>query len=259
MDASALAVWLPALLAFCRVSAFLLALPVLSLRAVPFAVRAGLAGLLALALSTGGGLGTISASVATDGSWTLYALKEILIGSLLGFTVALVVMAAQAAGSILSFQVQFSFGEYINPSSPLIGGQLESMFNVLAGLLFFATDAHLLFLRALGDSFELLPIADISPRAPAGMLELVPAMFALALRLSFPLLGALFLADVGVGLLNRLVPQMNALLSAVPGKVLLLFFLAMVTMPFLGGAVSAALEDAARMVLRLAAAMNGGA
>jgi flagellar biosynthetic protein FliR len=94
-------------------------------------------------------------------------------------------------------------------------GQLMT---VLATLLYFQVDGHLLVLLALGSSFQLIPPFGAHLSAPLlpDVTGLIQRTYETGLKLAFPVMAATFLVHLTMGVLGRLVPQMNILLTSFP-------------------------------------------
>ncbi len=150
----------------------------------------------------------------------LLIFKEAFIGIVIGFVTILIFAAIQNAGDLIDMNAGFSFAAMLDPvngSQTAISGRLHHM---LAGLLFFATNAHYILLSGLSDSFRLIPVGEISLHASVsnGVFSLFAALFAVALRIAAPVIVAVFLADVALGVIARVVPQMNVMISGFPIK-----------------------------------------
>jgi flagellar biosynthetic protein FliR len=94
-------------------------------------------------------------------------------------------------------------------------GQLMT---VLATLLYFQVDGHLLMLLALGSSFQFIPPFGAHLSAPLlpDVTGLIQGTYETGMKLAFPVMAATFLVHITMGLLGRLVPQMNVLLTSFP-------------------------------------------
>ncbi|MGH7927380.1 MAG: flagellar biosynthetic protein FliR, partial [Candidatus Binatia bacterium] len=107
----------------------------------------------------------------------------------------------------------------------------STLFELLAGLLFFAMNGHHLLVQALWSSYNVFPLAGekFAARLLEGLVSSAGEVFTIALRVSAPVVIGLFLSDIILGLISRAIPQMNVFLVAQPlqfGLALLLFFLA---------------------------------
>lgn len=151
----------------------------------------------------------------------LAALSELALGAAMAFGLFTAFGAFQFAGKLLDIQIGFSLGTVFDPvtraQSPLLGSAL----NMLALVLFFALDGHHMLMRGVAYSLERVP--------PGGLPEnwsLVPfidqfgSMFLFGLTLVAPVVFALLLVDVGLGIVSRTMPQLNIFTIGIPAKII---------------------------------------
>lgn len=199
------------------------------------------------------------ADLAAIGSVTLAALilKEVLIGTVMGFLVSLPFFAAEAAGRLADTARGSNLAEVLVPQTGAQSSPLGDFALQLAVIVFFAIDGHLLFLRSLAESYQAVPVLgfpDATSLAGAGELAVAATarMLVAALGLAAPVLAALFLADLALGLVNRVSPQIQVYFIGMPLKALLgvlLFLLAITGMvSALRGELSSGLVDVLRAI-----------
>lgn len=215
------------MLAGVRIAAFLVIAPPFAHRAIPGQAKAMLAvglGLLAApraAEAAGPGLGTSIASGTAQ--FIGDVLLQALIGFALGFLVMLVFSAVQAAGNMIDLFGGFQLAQAFDPMSMTNGAQFARLYQLTAIVLLFASDAYQVVIGGLVRSFDALPLG--TPLDLAVMGETVATgltdMFLSALQVAGPLIAVLFLADVGLGLLTRVAPALNAFALGFPLKILL--------------------------------------
>ena len=164
-------------------------------------------------------------------------LKETFIGLIMGLMVSMVFYGAQAAGQFIDNQRGISQAVIFNPA---LGAQasLTAVFMFqLTVVLFFILGGHRVFLTALFQSYEVLPILIYPKLNPEFLdptfqltLRISASVFAICIQLAAPVIIAMFLADVVLGVANRVAPQMDVLfisytLKAVVGLIMLFFAL----------------------------------
>ncbi|MBB6282175.1 flagellar biosynthetic protein FliR [Geobacillus subterraneus] len=197
------------LLIFARTASFFAAMPLFSYRTVPASYKIGLAFFFSWLLF----LAVPKPTLPLNDVYMLLIFKEVLVGLALGLIAATVMAAVQMAGGLIDFQIGFAIANVIDPQtgaqSPLLGQYLHS----LSLLLLLTLDGHHLLLDGMFYSYRWLPldgwphIAD--GRAVEYAVRAFAAMFAIAVQMAAPLVGALFLVDVALGIIARAVPQMN--------------------------------------------------
>lgn len=213
--------WLEAvLLASVRMAGFIVSAPPFSYRAFPARVKAILALALGLAVSPK----VVPGYVQLDsGAFLRAIIAELLLGLLLGFFVFITFAAVQAAGDILDVFGGFQLAQAFDPQSMHNGAQFSRLFYMAALALLLSSDAYQLLLGGLFRSYDAIGLGvGIDLAMPAmQMVESVSHMFMAALQIAGPLVVVLFLADVGLGLLTRVAPALNAFALGFPLKILL--------------------------------------
>ncbi len=216
-----------------RVGLVLSLLPGFGSQAVPLSARLALAVVLALMLTP-----FVPAEAAALGQPAVFAValaREIVTGLTLGIAVAAVFAAIEMAASIIGYQLGFGLAATFNPAFGIHGSALNTLYLALAALVLFGTNGHHLLIAALARSFTLVPPGLTMPDmdTPDAVIRLTATMFADALRIGLPVAGSLVVADLGLGLLNRMVPQMSVFFVGLPAKILLGFFVLLLSLPFL--------------------------
>lgn len=166
---------------------------------------------------------------------------EMLIGVMLGMTARLAMSAIQVAGSIIAYQLGLSFATAVDPTQ---GGHSEIVTNflsVLAVTLIFATDLHHLVIAALHDSYTLFAPGTMPLLGDIAALttQTIAAAFKIGVQLSAPFLVFGLLFNLGLGVLSRLMPQMQVYFVGMPlsiwlGLLILLMVLGALMTTFLG-------------------------
>lgn len=168
-------------------------------------------------------------------------LWQILIGGALGFITRLLFTAIEMAGGLFDLFGGFALASSYDPLSTTMTTVIGKFYGVLATALIFATDAHIVIMQGFMRTFTAVPLnATISLDALGRVLaHATTEMFLGALQIAGPLIVVLFIADVGLGVLNRIAPQLNAFTMSFPIKVGLTLVLAGTGMALLPGTVTA--------------------
>lgn len=222
------------LLVFCRISAFFVVAPVFSFRGVPAQFKIGF--VFMVSLITFITLGTEEA-VEWDYAYILSIIREVLVGLLLGFIAYMFFTIVQISGSFIDLQMGFGIANVIDP---MTGTQSPIMGNFkffIAILLFLALDGHHYLMRAIMESYQWVPISgDLFAHIYAGdvsefLLLSFSTVFLLAFQMAAPLIAALFLVDVGMGILAKTAPQFNIFIIGIPLKILVGFLILLIMIP----------------------------
>jgi flagellar biosynthesis protein FliR len=243
------------LLVLARVAGLVVAAPVLGHTLVPVRIRAGLAALVALALTPA--VGTVPEPATLWGLAAALAVESA-IGVVLGFVAQLVLSGAELGGQIAGIQMGFGMASVFDPQSRAtvtVVGQLQQLFALAT---FLVLDVHHLLLRALLDSFRTAPPGGValSGLGLRGAVALSGGVFAIGVRIAAPVMVVLLLANAAMGVLARTIPQLNVFVVGFPVNVGVGLMALGVSLPFtvrLLGVRFAALEPTlATLVQRLA-------
>ncbi len=241
--------WLEALLlATVRMTAFLIVAPPFSYRAFPARVKATLGLGLGLAVSPRVSVGYAARDTA---GFATGVVLELVTGLVLGFIVLVIFAAIQSAGSLIDLAGGFQLAQGFDPQMNLNGAQFTRLLQMAALALLFASDGYQLVITGLTGSFTALPLAggiDLAQPVEA-IVTAVTGMFLAAVQIAGPLIVVLFLADVGLGLLTRVAPALNAFALGFPLKILLTLTLAGFMFLALPRIVSSLADQAAKTVL----------
>ena len=171
----------------------------------------------------------------------LLALKEAVIGFLIGFFAAIPFWIAENVGNFIDNQRGATMGEVY---SPLNGSQVSTtgiFFTQIVSTVFFVSGAILLVLGALYKSYAVWPVfpADaggfiaFAPNAPVQMLGALDGMLKATVVISAPVIIVMFLATIGLGLVNRTAPQLNVFFLSMPVKSALGVAMLILYLPFI--------------------------
>ena len=206
-------------LAFTRIMAIIIHIPVFGGQNIPTQVRIGFGLVLALVLMPWQPLPSDAATIGML-AYTLDVGKEILIGTLIGFSADLAFGAIQVAGSAMGMGSGFESSRIFNPALGEAGSAFDQIFVMTAMMIFLVIDGHHLVLIAIQKTFEILPLNSPLPFNGMERVTLTTATFiAAGIHLALPVISALILADLTLGLLARIAPQVQVYFLGLPVKV----------------------------------------
>lgn len=216
-----------------RISGFILFNPMLGRRNIPAIFRSGMALVLSMFVAS---VSTQQVPLpAGTAELMVRLLLEIAIGVLLGMAVNFFFYIPQLAGSMIDTQMGMTMNQMYDAGSQAnlsVSGQL---LNLLMTLLFFAGGGHLTLLRIFLTSEQIVPYGQVSIGLPAYnlLLELFVECTVLAVKLCMPILAAELIAQVGMGILMKVIPQINVFAINIELKVIVgLALLLVLTIPF---------------------------
>jgi len=218
-------------LVFMRIGAAMMLLPGFGESYVPPKVRLLIA--LALALIVAPVVSTSLPSMPGDVlSLFVLAAGEIAVGLFFGALARTLVSALHVAGVVIGFQTSLASAQIFDPINSQQGSLLGTFLNVIGVFLIFATDLHHMMLVALADSYTVFvpgappPIGELSQTAT----RFVARSFALGLQIAAPFVVVGMDFYIGLGLLARLMPQVQVFFIAVPLQIMLGFSVMAMTM-----------------------------
>jgi flagellar biosynthetic protein FliR len=151
----------------------------------------------------------------------------------IGFIAALAFAAVQLAGELMDITMGLSM---INVLDPMTNTQMPVMGNflyILSLLIFFSINGHHMLLQAVMDSYALVPLgtAALTTTLSQALVGMATNLFIIGFKIAAPVLAAVFLTTVALGILNRAVPQMNVFVIGMPVQLAMGLFMVMVALP----------------------------
>lgn len=204
-----------------RMSGFVFLNPVLGRRNIPAYAKSGM--VMALAIMIYPLSSVENLNITSSIVFGVLLLKEFALGYLIGFIMQLFDFVVVYAGAIMDFQMGLSMATVYDMQSgtqiPLTGNILQIFYM----LLFFAVDGHLALMQILVTSSEVVPYAQIAfaPESGMAMLGIFMQCVVLAVKLAFPIIAIEFLAEIGVGILMKIIPQINLFVLNIQLKIAL--------------------------------------
>jgi flagellar biosynthetic protein FliR len=171
--------------------------------------------------------------------------QELLVGAVLGLTARMTISALQVAGSIIAQQLGLGFVTAVDPTQGQQGVIVGNFLSVLGITLIFATDLHHLVIAALNDSYTLFEPGEIPILGDVAALltRTVGAAFRIGVQLSAPFLVFGLLFNLGLGVLSRLMPQMQVYFVGVPLSILIGFLILLLVLGAMMGTFLGSVED----------------
>jgi len=238
-----------------RILSLIASAPVIGNPSLPRRVKIGLALLITMVVAP---LVATPAGIEPASLPGLLVLaQQILIGLAMGFAMHVVFHATEMAGEIIGLQMGLGFATLYDYSVPGQIPVIGQYMGIIMSLVFLAINGHLLLLSALVQSFQALPIAPMT--AASGLHALVDwasAIFSYGLALSLPLLAALLITNVALGVLSRAAPQLNLFAVGFPATILIGMLMLGLALPYFAPMLERLWEDGLSAMLRLAGALR---
>jgi len=240
------------LLVFIRVSVILIMLPLFDNRSIPPMMKVGLSlsvTLVMLPLLNIKGIPLITEVLPL----ALGIITEVILGMAIGLSVRLIFTGVQLAGQLAGYQMGFGV---VNVMDPLSSAQVSIIAQVnylFAAMIFLSIDAHHWFLYAMAESFTIIPPLNfhVNSALTDQIMTMAAGMFSIAVKIGAPVMVALLLTSVALGVVARTVPQMNIFIVAFPLKIAVGFFFLMLTLPYLSSFLQEIFSGVGRDILMI--------
>jgi len=150
-------------------------------------------------------------------TYLLFILKELLVGFFLGLIASIFIAAFSYAAELISYFMGFTIANLFDPTFGQIS-VLDRFFILLFYLLFFITGAYQMVIGGLVMSFKVLPVDQLGFGTDVFLflLKESPLIFYIGFKIAFPFILVLFLVNVALALINRLIPQINVFIVGLP-------------------------------------------
>ncbi len=215
-----------------RILALVATAPILGNPSVPIRTKLGLAIMITLLVAPT--LGELPQVNPGSEIGMLIIVQQVIIGTAIGFAMRIVFVAIEMAGEIIGLQMGLGFATIIDPQNagqiPLIGRFL----GLIASLAFLAIDGHLIMLALISQSFDTLPISTTGVTEPifGALADWGKTIFLSGLQLSLPVLAALLITNLTLGILSRAAPQLNIFAVGFPLTLAVGWFVLALALPY---------------------------
>lgn len=192
-----------------RILGMIAAAPLFGHASVPTQVKVILGVLLAAIVAPN--VPNVPAVEPTSYAGLLILVQELLVGLAMGFAMRLIFAAIEYAGELASATMGFSFASFFDPATQGRSAAISQFMSMVATMAFLAVNAHLVLVAAVTESFISLPISStpLSSAAPLELARLGSRIFSAGLQIALPILAALLITNIALGILTRAAPQLN--------------------------------------------------
>lgn len=229
-----LTAWLAAFIfPLARILALISSAPILGNKEIPARIKVGLAFAVTIVVAP-----TLSIPASLDpasAQGLLVLIEQIIAGLVMGFAIRIIFTSVEMAGDLAGMQMGLGFASFYDPQNASFTPVVAQFLGIIAALIFLAADGHLYMLAALSDSFRDFPIGAhiTSGRAFRTLVEWGGSMFGNALQFALPLIGALLITNLALGILTRSAPQLNIFAVGFPITIAVGFIALMLSIPYL--------------------------
>ncbi|AXE33867.1 flagellar biosynthetic protein FliR [Chromobacterium phragmitis] len=235
---------------FARIVGLFLTEPVFAYRGVPRRVKAAFALMLTVMLAPL--LPPLPAVPLVSAEGIAILVQQLLIGLAMGFVMRIVISAVELAGFIIGAQTGLGFAMFYDPVHAAQVPVLSQMLSLFTFFLFLAFDGHHVVLGALAHSFQVLPIG--MPMPAQGIKTLVlwsGHLIEWGVWLAMPIIGALLITNLAIGVMTRAAPQFNIFSFGFPLTIMIGFGVLYMTLPMMIPVIESMYQAGFDMMLRM--------
>lgn len=215
-----------------RISAFLVAFPLVEGASMPPMVKLLLSLAMTMLLYPIVSVKGLNQDILS-GSLFVLSIKEAFMGLFVGFLARFFFHILSVCAEIITITIGLSSDQVFNPQLDRRVTSIEQFHLLIGGLFFLAFNGHHIFLQGLVESFNVIPLAKESLNFVVlrDIVAITQDILIMGVKLSAPVLGAIFLANMAMGIIGRAVPQINVLVTSWPVNIMLGFSIMFVSLP----------------------------
>ncbi len=221
---------------------------------IPAPIKIGLSFLLALIVAPA--VPAVAAADPMSMTGLLILAQQMVIGLGLGLVMRMAFAAAEMAGTITGLTMGLGFATFFDPQSEGQSSAISQFFALLMIMIYLAANLHLVVLSTLVDSFQTMPIS--THAFEGNSLQLLAAwggrIFSSGLQLSLPLVAALLITNLALGILTRAAPQLNLFGIGFPVTMSVGFVMIALTLPYMTTPLLSLMEEAINVMQKITTA-----
>lgn len=232
-----------------RILALLAAAPPFSNAAVPIRIKLILG--LAISLALVPALPALPPISPGSGEGMLILGQQMLIGMAMGFAMRLTVAAIDYAGEAIGLQMGLGFATFYDPDNTSQTPVVSEFLSLLGLLVLLSINGHLMIMATLAHSFTVLPIVGTSLAAGSwsNFAHAGAVIFSSGLILALPVIAALLITNVALGVLTRAAPQLNLFAVGFPITLIAGFVMLILSLSYLAGPLTELFEHGLNSML----------
>lgn len=206
-----------------RMSGFILLNPILGRRNIPGKVKSGFILVLSILIFSVSGK-YVPDSVSTV-EYAVLLIKEFAVGLIIGFVMELFLLVMTFAGSLMDFQMGLSMASVYDANSNVQIALTGKIYQSYFILLFFVSGGHLALIKILVTSAEIIPYGQVmfSQEAAWAVVKILEHCVIMAVKFAFPLIAVELITEGAVGILMKMIPQINVFVVNIQAKIMIGF------------------------------------
>ncbi|HJV88491.1 MAG TPA: flagellar biosynthetic protein FliR [Noviherbaspirillum sp.] len=180
--------------------------------------------------------------------------QQLIIGLAMGFSMRIVFSTVELGGEVAGLTMGFGFATFFDPQTRGRSSAISQFLALLMLMLFLATNTHLLLLSTLAESFTTLPIS-ATPLGGKSLKQVVDwgsLIFSAGLQLSLPIIAALLITNIALGILTRAAPQLNLFGIGFPITLGVGFIIIGLVLPYLATPIDRLFNESVEFIRQIA-------
>lgn len=236
-------VWVIFLLVLVRITGMFFLSPIFGRRNIPNYYKAGFCFIFAIIVSNSVPVPDIS-SYTSLASYVFLIAKELFIGLILGFISYLLFSAIYVAGQMIDMRIGFGMVSVFDPLTNVQIPISADFYVVFATLFMLVTDSHYLLIKAVSDSFAIIPPgkAIFGGSLAQQMVRLASDAFVIGFRIAAPVTVVVLITDIALGIIAKSMPQINVFILGLPVKIIVGLLVILLTIGAFRGIVNVIIQ-----------------
>ncbi len=237
---------------FFRIAGLLMAAPMIGTRTVPVTLRLILAVSISIAIVPSVPPFDYVEPISSTG--LMITIQQLLIGISLGLVVRLVFLVLEVGGEVIAMQMGLGFAAMVDPASGRQVPVISQFYVILATLMFFSLNGHLILIQVVSDSFKTIPVGieGLTRNDAWGVIEWGGWLLSSAVLMALPAIAAMMIVNLSFGVMTRAAPQLNIFAVGFPIMMIMGMFILSMTLSNMQEHIVALFEEAFRHANQLA-------
>ena len=247
------------LLVLVRIAACIFAAPFFNTRGLPVRTKVGAAGCIAIMLT--GVLPEQNLAYTGIMEYGIIVIKEGITGLLIGYSASICNSIVLFSGALIDMQVGLSMAQEFNPMTQMQESITGNFYNYMVMLMMLATNMYQYVLRAICESYQLLPISQQVFQWDyllKGITDYMSALIILGFQITLPVFACMMIVNCVLGIMAKVSPQMNMFAVGMQLKVLIGLAVMFFAVMLLSDVTSSVAQEIKRMVVYMVKGMYAG-
>lgn len=220
------------ILIFVRMTGLFVIAPIFGRRNIPSGFKIGFSFMLALILINTVAMPDIE-YYNNLYQYVLLVFREFIVGITIGYVSYLIFTSIYIAGQMIDMQMGFGMVNVIDPVSNIQVPVTSNFYFIISMLIFLMSGGHHVLIKGLFDSYNVVPLggAVFKPDLMNDLIRVFGSVFLLGFKISAPIIAAILITDVALGIMSKAVPQLNVFIVGMPLKIAVGIMIMILTIP----------------------------